>query len=392
MKTKRVTRLLLGAVAATAMMGVATTASAMSFKASGQVDRAIIAADNGESSDVGFVDNTGSNTRFRFTGDQAFDNGYHVGFLYEIGLGNHTSYGWDINQNGNATNGNFYDARHADLYVSGNFGKLSLGKGSPAGDGTSETDFSGTAFLGGGIDFIDSGGGITFVTDTATPASSGVKVGNVFSEFDQGRANRLRYDTQSMGGAVLSASVSEGGAYSAAARYGSKMDDGTKVGIAVSYEDSMNHGAPADPLGHTTTGGGDRTQTYGGSAAILLPGGINFAATYKQRKLVYAAPGAEDTASTAFFGVGYRTGQHNVQVNWGETKDMAAGATFMKGTPGVFTATGSKADQIGLAYVYDWTSSVQLYASYHNYQLDLDGRSDNQDINMVFIGSRIKFL
>lgn len=391
MKTKRVTRLLLGAVAATAMMGVATTASAMSFKVSGQVDRAIIAADNGESSDVGFVDNSGSNTRFRFTGDQAFDNGYHVGFKYEIGLGTNSSYGWDINQN--TTHGDYLDSRHADLYVSGNFGKLSLGKGSPAGDGTSETDFSGTAFLGGGIDFIDSGGGISFVSDAASPAAV-TKVGKVFSEFDVGRANRLRYDTQSMGGAVLSASVSEGGAYSVAARFGSKMDDGTKVGVAVSYEDSMNNGDLMDPVGNSTAGtpyfdattgttkftkDGARYQTYGGSAAVLLPSGINFAATYKQRKDVYAAAGNEDTASTAFFGVGYRTGQHNVQVNWGETKDMVA--------------TGSKADQIGLAYVYDWTSSVQLYASYHNYQLDLDGSAnDLQDINMVFIGSRIKFL
>ena len=89
---------LIAAASTASVFTVAIPAHAFEFKLSGQVDKAMVAADNGEDSDVGFVDNNGSNTRFRFTGSQDLDNGMEVGFNYEIALTNNISTNFDINK------------------------------------------------------------------------------------------------------------------------------------------------------------------------------------------------------------------------------------------------------------------------------------------------------
>ncbi len=62
------------AVAAAVMMLVAP-AFAIDFYISGQLNRAVLYADDGESAKWFFVDNDNSSTRFRFRGSNDFENG-----------------------------------------------------------------------------------------------------------------------------------------------------------------------------------------------------------------------------------------------------------------------------------------------------------------------------
>lgn len=376
-------KLLIASAVASATLGLAaTSAQAMTFKAYGQVDRSMVAADNGESTDVGFVDNSGSNTRFGFTGKQAINNGLTMGFKYEIAINNNTSGSWDINNNG-TTASNFLDNRHADIFLSGNFGRLSFGKGSPAADGTSEVDYAGTHSFGGGNDAQDYAGGISLLDDDGNTLA---QFGEAYSEFDAGRANRVRYDTPSFGGSVFSASVSEGSAYQAALRHETQFGNGGKVGFALAWVDTQDKGNVDDPLGHLKPGQNDkRYQQYGGSASVLLPSGFSVSGAYKHREYKHSVGIHDsDTANSYFAGLGYQTGQNHFSVGYGATKDLLN--------------DGSKATTYNAAYVFDWTNAVKLYAGYNFIQLQdaydstLAKNVDSQNLNVLFVGTRIKFL
>ena len=149
MKTLHSRYLMPSALSAVTVFAFAAPAHAFEFKVSGQVDRAAIAADNGEDRDIGFVDNVGSNSRFRFTGAQDLDNGYNIGFAYEIGLNENPSTSFDVN-NGGGSEDDFLDNRLANVYVEGDFGRFTFGKLDGAANGSSELNYSGTMYLGGG--------------------------------------------------------------------------------------------------------------------------------------------------------------------------------------------------------------------------------------------------
>ena len=82
-----------------------------------------------------------------------------------------------------------FDDRWIDAqFTSKRFGKLYLGKGSTASDGTSEMDLSGTSVVGY-ASVEDMAGGILFYNDD-TDALSTATVGSVFNDFDGSRAAR----------------------------------------------------------------------------------------------------------------------------------------------------------------------------------------------------------
>jgi hypothetical protein len=381
MKNYRVRLVAASSVSVASLLCIALPAQALDFKISGQVDRAMIAADNGEDSDVGFVDNVGSNTRFRFTGDQALDNGMTLGFAYEIGLNENPSTTFDVN-NGGGSNGDFLDNRLANIYLEGNFGRLTFGKLDGAGNGSSELNYSGTMYLGGGNGAGLYHGGISFLDDDGNAITN---MSGAINSFDSlSRQNAVRYDTPSLGGAVLSASLDNGHAYELAGRYESEFADGGKFGLVGVYVDSQSQSRGIEPNG-TVFDDGARFQEAGGSASVLLPSGLNFTGSYKHRSYKNGDPSADNY----FASVGYiLNDDHHFELSYDRTTDLFS--------------EGSKGSAYGLSYVYDWMPSVELYASYHLYTLDDatfvdgDGSSrenvDGQDINALFLGTRLKFL
>jgi hypothetical protein len=388
MRTLKSRYLLPSAVSLVSILGFTLPAYAINFKISGQVDRAVIGASNGEQKDYGFVDNNGSDSRFRFTGDQTFSNGLKVGFTYEFGLAPNLSTNFDIND---SSTGDFIDERVASAYLQGFFGKFTFGKGSGASDGTSEVDLSGTEYLGGGgPEYYASG--ISFMHDNGVVlnrAGDNVNIGNgAYANFDGlSRVNRLRYDSPTFGsGFVFSASLDNGHAYETALRYQHSWGNGGKIAAAADWVDTQDMNSVIRPNGDNVSI--NRFQEYGGSASLLLPSGLNFTGMAKHRNYI-----AGHSNETVYFGgIGYIIGKHHFQIGYKHGNGLAN--------------HGSKGNAYQAAYVFDWTDSVQLFASYHHIKAKnieaftlnntgayvSTGEVDPKNINYIYLGTRIKFL
>ena len=378
----------LSSALALVMAGLSSPGHAMEFKVSGQLDRAFTVADNGNETDYASVDNIGSNSRFRFTGNEKMANGMNVGFIYEMSVVQFGSTEFDIGKNSGGGDVDL-DTRKIDIYLEGDFGKVSFGKGDGAGYYANMMDYSGTLYYGGGAWYTLYSSGISFVDDNGNQL---YRIGATNSVFNAvGRQERIRYDSPSIGGLVLSTSLDNGNAYELAARYHVDLP-GAKLATGLSWVDTNDLEIATSPTdGQPLTPGSEfrEKQVLSASASLLLDGGLNFTVSYGNDKTDAMANAGqanqEGFDATNLFGqVGYLTGAHHFAVNYGETKDLIV--------------EGTKGSQIGLAYVYDWSSAVRLFSSYHLYSLDLpssvktaEGWGDANDISQLYAGVRVAF-
>ena len=378
----------LSSALALVMAGLSSPGHAMEFKVSGQLDRAFTVADNGNETDYASVDNIGSNSRFRFTGNEKMANGMNVGFIYEMSVVQFGSTEFDIGKNSGGGDVDL-DTRKIDIYLEGDFGKVSFGKGDGAGYYANMMDYSGTLYYGGGAWYTLYSSGISFVDDNGNQL---YRIGATNSVFNAvGRQERIRYDSPSIGGLVLSTSLDNGNAYELAARYHVDLP-GAKLATGLSWVDTNDLEIATSPTdGQPLTPGSEfrEKQVLSASASLLLDGGLNFTVSYGNDETDAIANAGqanqEGFDATNLFGqVGYLTGAHHFAVNYGETKDLIV--------------EGTKGSQIGLAYVYDWSSAVRLYSSYHLYSLDLpssvktaEGWGDANDISQLYAGVRVAF-
>ncbi|MGN8157296.1 porin [Salinisphaera sp. RV14] len=368
-----------GLVSMATVFGVAPAAHALDFKISGQVNRAVIAADNGKSTDAGLVDNGSSPTRFAFKGTQDVNPNLKVGFDYELGVFVNKSGTYDVNKSATGTS---TDNRQANVFFEGSFGKLTFGKTDGAANSTSKVDLSGLTDLGGGSVVGDYFGGLSFVNGAG---QAGPTLKNGYSNFDAlSRVNTVRYDTPSFNGATLSVSYDQGQAYEIAPRYEHKFADGVKVAGAVDYVDSGNRNKGINQAGYVSRN--EYFHEFGGSASVLLPSGLNFFAQYKRRNYhdtTYSFGGGQiDHAQSYSGGIGYIRGKNHIQAFFGQTDDLES--------------KNSRVRNYGVAYRYDLLKSVNMYASYHHLTGDnlvgSNGNSFNaKNMNVVFAGVRVKF-
>ena len=109
---------------------------------SGQVNRAINFANDGDSTKAYFVDNDVSNSRLRVLGLANYNEDVRFGGLLEVALSPNNSS--DVSQD-NEDAGDLIDVRRAETGVdSKRFGRLWLGEGSAATDNVAEYDLSGS--------------------------------------------------------------------------------------------------------------------------------------------------------------------------------------------------------------------------------------------------------
>ena len=108
---------------------------------SGQVNRAMNVIDDGDKTDVYFVDSDASNSRARFVGTAEINEDVTLGSRLEIAFAPNESA--DVNQN-DQESGDFIDERYAELTLASTmYGKLYLGKGDTASNDSAEVDLSG---------------------------------------------------------------------------------------------------------------------------------------------------------------------------------------------------------------------------------------------------------
>lgn len=350
------------------LSGITSLAVSLSFSApvaadngkvrgeiSGQINRAVLWADNGTDSDVGHVDNSNSGTRFRITGSADVTENTQAGVAWETQFESNASAAFDINQDNDGSAD--FKERKFEAWYGGEWGKLSIGQGDGAANGTSEMDLSGTTVVAySGI--ADLAGGITFKTPDGVDIDEGVAVGDVFSNFDGlSRNDRLRYDTPAFGPVGLAVSATNGDAYELAGRFAQDLGDNA-VEAGIGYVD-----------------GGDRSpfSQISASASFLHASGFNVSAAVAERDL--DAPGRSDPQNM-YVKVGYHGGAHRFSVDYGTTEDLAAEA--------------DEATTYGAFWNWQAFASGEIYAGVRIHELDRPG-VDADDITAMMAGTRIKF-
>ena len=365
------------AIALTALL-ILPSAYALDFKISGQLNRAVLWGDNGNNDDVKFVDNDNSSTRFRFTGSNEFDNNWKVGFKWENEMQSNDSSDTviDIGENDDSTDVDFNE-RHMDVYIEhSKFGKLSLGQGDTASNGTSEVDLSGTDVINYSS-IEDMAGGFIFRDDNDNILQTGFQsgdpddlkdtsIGRAFSNFDGlSRKDRIRYDTPKFGPVYFSASYLNGQTYDFAGRFAYQWEGFGKLAAAVSW-------LPADTQR-------ENYRQYSGSISFLHDSGLNLTFSGANR---YDTPG--DAEPYNLYGkLGWKLEKWAFSVDYTYSEDV--------------DAIGDEATSIGIATVFNPWKSVELYGSYRLHSLDRDadqrdvGVGDAEDIHAVMVGTRVKF-
>jgi hypothetical protein len=329
-------------------------AEGIQVRLSGQINRAILHADDGANSEWFNVDNANSSTRFRFNADGRVQPGWKAGILFEAEFKSNPS--GDV-KFGDRDISPTLNERHMDVFLSSPHGTFRLGQGDGAANGASEVDLSGTAVahyastadVGGGFEYRSGG------------ASSGTTVGATISNQDfESRYDRLLYQSPNFNGFMVEAS------------WGNKETDVTEVALRYSGKIG-NLGQLAGALGYSredAVPGGVDDKVFGGSISWLLPSGFNLTFARTERDL----PGREGKFN--YFKAGYKTGAHAVSVDYGIGEDQAA--------------VGDEAKVYGVGYVWVPIAWAEVYALYKVHNLDRPGAA-MEDITFVMVGTRVKF-
>ncbi|MEH6470366.1 MAG: porin [Halopseudomonas sp.] len=321
---------------------------------SGHINRAVLLTDDGDSTDVHHVDNENSNSRFRILGEVDASETLTVGSVLEVEFESNSS--GDVSQsNTDDASPNNFQRRKFEIYFADTWGKLWMGQGDMASNGTSEVDLSGTT-LAGYSAVGDVAGGYMFY-DNMVPGLGTVTIGDAFSQMDgQSRRNRLRYDTPNMSGFVVSASHGENDRGDVALRYGANFD-GTKVAGALAYSDNR-----------------DIDGLVNGSISALLANGFNV--TFAAGETGAEAAGRSDPMFY-YTKLGYKMGDSAYSVDYYSGDDI--------------DANDDESESIGFQYVRNIPNwGTEAYLQVRQFSLDSTG-TDYEDIYTLITGARVKF-
>ncbi|MFT5699353.1 MAG: hypothetical protein ACI8ZB_002211 [Desulforhopalus sp.] len=330
----------------------------------GHLNRGVLWSDNGDSSKVSFVDNSNSQSRLGLNAAVFPSEDFTVGGKIEYGIKSNAS----TDVSGSETNGvtsDTWNLRQADIFfVSNTYGKVSIGHGSAASDGTAEVDLSGTSV----VSYSDVGAlsGGQFFYDADNDTLSEFRVKNIYNNIDGlGRDDRLRYDSPAFSGFTLSGSAVSGDAFDTALTYSRAYGD-TKVAAAVAWADPADTNTSVD-------------NQYDGSMSVLLGNGLNATVSAGLREM---NEDGRDDATNWYGKLGYRVdicslGTTSLSVDYGESADISN--------------EGETGKTWSVAAVQDIPSwSTEFYLAFRNYSLDSDIESYD-DVNAVLGGARVKF-
>lgn len=353
----------------------------VSLSVSGQVNRMLLYASDGRDSRLFHADNDQSSTRVRFKGKATLDDEWSAGATFEAELESNSSGSVAIEDDGVGGDSNKAALKERKLelfFKSKRLGKLSLGQGSTASDGSTKEDLSGTGVITS-AGFGGTGGSLAFVrSDSATrelarkPKEDGLgdpyTVGDLFgNRGGLSRRDRVRYDTPSFGGVKLSTSFLggkwsddsvESGAWDAALRYGREFD-GVEVAAALA-----------------TWKKDKDTKGHGGSASVLVPSGTSLTLSYSSQD----KEGTDSTFQYAKLGQTFdatSAGKTSISVGYGKTEDQSG-----PGNEGTYydLAAVQKIKNLG----------AELYAVWGVFKAEIPG-TPTEDITIAATGARIKF-
>lgn len=283
----------------------------------GQVNKAVMFADDGHKNDVLFVDNDASSTRIGIKAKTKKTGNLVVGAQFEAEYQSNDSN--KVSMSDTTPSSGVFSKRQMKVYVQHKQrGKLTIGQGSTATDGVVEKDLSGTT-LAGSAHIKISGAGFKFWDKTTTPGAPGAysstDVGDVFDHLDGGRKNMVRYDSPELIGLTLSASAAEENYNDIALTYHKKLELlEIKAGVGYAY-----NGEGQDP--------GSRMS---GSASVLFNFGLDLTLAAGNGEFSDPTPTtSRDDASYTYFKVGYKfkafpMGSTAISIDYGQFDEFAA--------------------------------------------------------------------
>ena len=338
----------------------------------GQVNRALMFADDGHRSKTFFVDGEPSGTRFGIQGSAQVAPGLRAGARFEVEWQSNSSDSVNFDTPSDSPGLN---ERWFDVFVEGGWGRINLGQGSAAADDASTIDLSGTG-LANGVCVCDWGGRIAW-RDSAGLAIGTRNVGNTHSNQDfESRYDRVQYTTPVFGGFRAQVSTGQkstglhgtgvtGEANEASIWWSGKLAGELQAAIGWSEE-------------KTQTAGQDNNETIGGSISWLHTSGLNVTLAYTEQ--TFSATPARDDGTHMWAKVGYKWGQHAIAVSYGIMEDQFA--------------AGDEGDAIGIGYVWTPIRWAEFYVGLHQYTLDARVGTATvaaEDIQVAAVGTRIRF-
>ncbi len=328
---------------------------------SGQINRAMNIADDGDKTDTYFVDSEASNTKVRFVGTALVNDDLTLGAKLELAFAPNESN--TVSQLDDGESGDFTDQRYADLSLtSKRYGTFYLGKGDTSSNSTAEVDLSGTDLVqyASTADLV---GGL-FFTQSSNDELTNITVADAFKDFDGlSRKNRMRYDTPNFHGFGLSGSVISDRRWDTALRWGG---DGYGVKAAAAAAVAYLHEDDSD-------------YQYDGSFSVLHQAtGLNF---------TFSA-GTKDTD--------IQSDPYNL---WGKIGWLTSLNDFGKTAFGVdygysenIESDDYEGETFGVAVVQNFDDyATQLYFQFRNFSLDTKDDPNVSDINVGTVGARVKF-
>ena len=311
-------------VAIAGALAAPMAAQAVDFTISGHVNRALVVvdSDDADSSKAEVVNNGSSSTRIRWTGSSEMMDGNSVGIQVEY------------QETGDGSLG----LRHANVNYAGEFGKITIGQGSEAGDGSAYKGGVGTFGVGHGQE-----------------KGSAFTLGSYFGSLDAGgRTNNIRYDTPSIGPVGAALSIGNGDRISLAATLSTEFSGSSFNAMVASLREDSNVMGKAQ-------------ETIGASFGVSMANGLGISGAWAR---------GDNHGSTAAMASAEMEGCFDSSANMVEPSELAAGTgvmscgsgnvigTYMSEAMPAMAGTDPSYFQAAIAYTFgDTTVSASWYSS-----------------------------
>jgi hypothetical protein len=337
-----------------------------SFEYYGQLSPSYLTFDDGNLKSDGFVDNTNSNSRIGMWYRRATPWG-RFNVNVETALGFRASNAVSQNIQASSWNWSKSSIRKAEvIWETRRFGTLYVGQGSMASDGIANRDLSGTSIVSY-VGIADTAG--AYFLRTQSGLLSTVAIGTAFPNFDGGRRGRVRYDTPSYRGLVVSASIGEQILSNAVS---TKDSD-----ITLRYDRDGPRFRIAAAGGYTWI---DR-QTFANNRTAIGSLSIEHKATGIS---FTTSSGKRDTAGNyRYFKLGFKSGHTRIGP-FSISADYYAANNMVSG--------GSRSESYGLGILQKFANPrMEAYLGLRSYQFVDTSPIRYQDAYSVLIGARWKF-
>jgi predicted porin len=330
------------------------------LKIYGMVNRAVNVVDDGKTTDAYFVDNDNAESRFGFFGTAKINDDLTIGSRLELTIAPDKAS--DVNQN-NKEAGDVFEQRWAAVGAeSKRFGKLSLGKGFTASYGTASRDLSKTNVISY-VTVADTAGGMLF-RQKDDDALTDLSIVESFQSYDGlFRRSRVRYDTPASHGFQLSTSLLTDQRYDGALWWGGQ-GNGFRAIAAASLADPKIDGADMQ---------------YTGSFSVLHDrSGLNLTLSTGLLERDNQSDGQNYYGKIGWLKRFFSFGETALSVDYTKTENQPT--------------ENDDAYSLGLAAVQHFENyGSEIFFLYREYSLDRGLEPEVHDINVISLGSRIKF-